>query len=141
MNKSRLWLAGGTLAALLALVLGWLFVVSPQRAKAADLNSQADQIVSANASLVTQIAELKREFANLPATQAQLAQYSQRIPATADLSAFLRQLSAAGTASQVNRNCVGGCSEITGFDFVIKFTDTIWADKERPGGYAAIMQV
>jgi Tfp pilus assembly protein PilO len=101
MTKSRMWLSGGALAAFVALIIGWLFVVSPQRAKAVELNSQADQIVAANVTLNAQIIQLKRDFANLPATQAKLDQYAKRIPATAELSAFLRQLSEAANASHV----------------------------------------
>ncbi len=96
--------------ALLALVFGWMFVVSPQRAKAAGLNTQADQITSANASLVTQIALLKTQFASLPATEAKLAQYSQRIPGTPALAAFLRLLSATGAASHVSITAISPTS-------------------------------
>lgn len=110
MSRSRIWLVGGAVAALVALLAGWLFVVSPQRAKAADLNSQADQIGSANAALVTQIAQLKRDFANLPATQAQLRTYSARIPSTAAMSSLLRQLSAAATASHVTLTTISPSS-------------------------------
>ena len=101
LSRSRAWLGAGAAVAVLALVLGWVLLVSPQRAKASTLNSQADQITAANQSLSLQIASLKREFAQLPAMRQQLSQYDAHIPSSAAMSAVLRQLSAAATASHV----------------------------------------
>jgi len=110
MARSRVWLIGGAVAALVALLVGWLFVVSPQRARAADLGAQADQINGANTALVSQIAQLKRDFANLPASQAQLRTYSQRIPSVAAMSSLLRQLSTAAVASHVTITSISPAS-------------------------------
>src|SRR5690349_21447874 len=92
MTRTQRWTAGTALVVVLALVAGWLLLVSPKRAEADSLQAQAAQQQQANAALQSQIAQLKAQEAQLPAKQAELATIRQQIPQTPAMPALVRSL-------------------------------------------------
>jgi Tfp pilus assembly protein PilO len=93
MTRTQRWTAGTALVVVLALVAGWLLLVSPKRAEADSLQAQAAQQQQQNAALQSQIAQLKAQEAQLPAKQAELATIRQQIPQTPAMPALVRALS------------------------------------------------
>ena len=81
------------LAALL-IVAAWFVLISPQRSEAADLRDQASQQQQLNEQIKLKTAQLKAQFASLPARQAQLAEIKQEMPENPALPSLVRDLSA-----------------------------------------------
>lgn len=101
MTRTQRWTAGTALVVVLALVAGWLLLVSPKRAEADSLQAQAAQQQQANAALQSQIAQLKAQEAQLPAKQAELATIRQQIPQTPAMPALVRSLASIANGTGV----------------------------------------
>ena len=86
---------------MVVLLAGWFLLVSPQRASADDIATQADSQVSANQLAENKIKALKLEYQNLPTLQAELAIVATHIPQAANMPGLLRTLSEAARASGV----------------------------------------
>lgn len=94
MTRSRWWILGGAILAVLILLLGWLFLISPRFEEAAQLQQQADDTETQNLLLAARIEQLKQLAADLPAKQAEYDALRVQIPGTPQLPELLRQLSA-----------------------------------------------
>jgi type IV pilus assembly protein PilO len=97
MTRTQKWSAGTTVLVLLVLVTGWLVLLAPQRTEAADLRTQAADAGATNSTLQREIAQLEAQSLELPAKQAELAEFAERVPPTVDLPALVRDLTAAAT--------------------------------------------
>ncbi len=107
------WIGGTALAAAVLGAGAWFLAIQPQSAEAADLRSQAEQVDSQNAVLGVQIDALKSQSEKLPDYQAQLETLRVQIPATAQLSEYLRQLNAIAAAHAVTiTGVVPGTAEV-----------------------------
>jgi Tfp pilus assembly protein PilO len=98
----RLWLAGGGAAALVLFLLGWFFLIGPQRAETASLRDQKATAEQELARLRAHLAELTEQSGKLPQYQSDLTRAQQALPSDPALSDFLRELSAAGDATGVS---------------------------------------
>ncbi len=92
MNRMRTWTLGAAGLAFLVLVAGWFLLISPTKSKVTDLQAQTAAQNATNASLQTQIAQLKIQNKNLPKQEAKLAKIRQHLPATPALPTFVRNL-------------------------------------------------
>ena len=102
MTETRKW-ALGTAVLVAALLIGsWFLLVSPKKAAAADLTTQTDAQIAANAQLETQISVLKAQSKDLPEMQAKLARLETKIPSDPQLPTLIRQLSEAADQAGVN---------------------------------------
>jgi Tfp pilus assembly protein PilO len=101
MDKLKQWIALSVAGALAILAAGWFLVISPKRTEAADLRTSAEESVSANAVLQTQIEVLKAKATDLPKEQARLARVAAKIPENPGLPALVRALVEASSASGV----------------------------------------
>lgn len=101
MTRSRIWTLGTIGVVVAVLVGGWFLLVSPTRANAADIEQQAVSQGQANAQLASTIEQLKVQSQDLPAQEAKIAQFRQRIPASPQLPAFIRELSSIAKESNV----------------------------------------
>lgn len=101
MTETRKWTVGAAVIAVLILVAGWFLLVSPKRAEVADLQAQADQQLSENSSLQTQLEVLKQQNKDLPEKQAELAALQTKIPQTPDLPTYIREMQTLGKQSGV----------------------------------------
>jgi type IV pilus assembly protein PilO len=101
MDKLKQYLVFTLLGCLLVLAAGWFVLVSPKRGEAAELRSQAEMQVSANAALETKLAVLKAQAKNLPKQQAKLAAVAAKIPDNPALPALIRALTSAASSAGV----------------------------------------
>ena len=101
MDKLKQWIALSVAGAVAIVAAGWFLVISPKRGEAAELRAQADEQVSANATLRTQIEMLKAKSRDLPKEQARLAGVAAKIPNNPGLPTLVRSLLEASTSSGV----------------------------------------
>jgi Tfp pilus assembly protein PilO len=92
MDKLKQYIALTVVGCLAVMAGGWFLLVSPKRDEAAQLRTDADAQVTANAALQTQIEVLKAQAKNLPKEQAKLAAVAAKIPASRALPSLIRSL-------------------------------------------------
>ncbi len=95
MTETRKWSAVAALVAVVVFVAGWLVLISPKRGEAADTRAQTATQEQANASLRSQIQQLKAQSADLPKQEAKLAGIRAQIPTNPALPKLIRELTAA----------------------------------------------
>lgn len=91
-TRTRVWVAGTVLLAVLISVAGWFLLISPKRAEAAELEQQTEATELSNQQLEARIAQLKEQFAELPQYQAELAAIQQAMPGDPALPTLVRTL-------------------------------------------------
>jgi Tfp pilus assembly protein PilO len=96
----RIWRIATVVGVVAILVVSWVLLVGPQRAKAADLEVETVSQQTASDQLESRISLLKKQSEELPAQEAKLAAIQQRIPATTSIPSLIRTLS--GLASGAN---------------------------------------
>lgn len=101
MDKTRQWTLFAVLGVVAVLLLGWLAVISPERAHAKSLRDQAAEQATTNDSLQVQVESLRSRSKDLPAKQARLDAIKARIPDTPALPRLIRLLSSAADDSGV----------------------------------------
>ncbi len=101
MNKTRQWVICAALAIAMVMAAGWFLLVSPQRAKAADLRAQAATEQSRSAALRTDLDVLTAQSKLLPAKVAELAKLARQLPSDPALPAMIRALQRAASTSGV----------------------------------------
>jgi Tfp pilus assembly protein PilO len=101
MSKLRTWGVVALLAVVAIAAGGWFLALSPQKAKVADLHSQAAQQEEANQKLQSQILLLKKQQSQIPAEQARIAEIKGRIPDTPQVTAYVRTLTTLAAATHV----------------------------------------
>jgi Tfp pilus assembly protein PilO len=106
MTQSRRWVAGAAAAMVLLVVASYFLLIQPKMAQASDLRSQKVAQQQANEQLGLDIAQLKSQFASLPARQAELAVIQQQLPANANLPTLIRNLTTIATEAGVSLNSI-----------------------------------
>ncbi|UER54171.1 hypothetical protein HJG43_06040 [Kineosporiaceae bacterium SCSIO 59966] len=91
-TRTRVWVTGTVLLAVLISVAGWFLLISPKRAEAAELEQQTEATELSNQQLEARIAQLKEQFAELPQYQAELAAIQQAMPQDPALPTLVRTL-------------------------------------------------
>jgi len=86
------------------MALGWLLLISPQRATIDEFNDQTAQQVEANARTTDSIARLRKQLPQLPASKAELAALRVAIPKSADMAGYVLDVSGAALKSGVVLN-------------------------------------
>lgn len=102
MTTTHKWIGGAVAMALVVLAGSWFLLISPKRAEATDLQAQADEQLSTNSSLETDLALLQQQKKDLPEQQAKLAGLRTQIPQTQSLPSLIRLLNIAGEKSGVD---------------------------------------
>jgi Tfp pilus assembly protein PilO len=88
----------GTIGLCVALAAGgWFGLVDPQRAAAAESREATQAAEDANAALEIKIEQLRRDFADLPEKQAELAAIRLALPEEPALAQLIRDTTAAST--------------------------------------------
>ena len=100
-HADRLWMAGGALAAAVLLALGWLVMISPERATAAELRVQTEATEISLIKLRHRLTELQEQSGRLPEYQAQLDAQQLALPASTAVPELLRQLQRNGSRTDV----------------------------------------
>lgn len=102
MEKMRQWTILTALGVVGIMAAGWFLLISPQRAHANTLRTQAATEQQATASVQSQIAQLQQQQKGEVAQQRRLAQIANEIPDNPQLPALIRELSAAAHKSGVS---------------------------------------
>jgi Tfp pilus assembly protein PilO len=101
-NRSQRWSGGAAVVVLLALIAGWVLLISPQRAHASKLRAQAETQEQANLALQGTIEMRTVQAKDVIAQQARIAAIQQQIPDTVSLASYIRLLTAAAVAAHVD---------------------------------------
>jgi Tfp pilus assembly protein PilO len=101
MDKLKQWIAMAAIGVLVVVAAGWFLLISPKHSQAADLRSQTDDRLVANAQLRTKLDMLKAEQKQLPLQEAKLAAVAAKIPDNPALPALVRALTKAADAAGV----------------------------------------
>jgi Tfp pilus assembly protein PilO len=91
-NRTSRWSIGAALLCLALLAASWFLLITPRRADAAAVRTQAVTADSQAAQLRAQIGELKSEFSDLPKRKEELAAIQRQLPPTAAIPALVRDL-------------------------------------------------
>lgn len=101
MSRTRTWSAATAGICVLLTVAAWFLLIGPKRAEAADLRDQTVAQDQANDQTRLRIQQLKAQYAELPAKQAELAVIKQQLPDNPALPTLIRTLTAMADASGV----------------------------------------
>lgn len=101
MDKTRLWMIASVLVMALVVAGGWFLGVQPQLGAIAEAESQTTSVQQTNAAYARALAKLKKDAADLPALKAKLASLAASVPEGSAVPAFIDQLNALYTASNV----------------------------------------
>jgi Tfp pilus assembly protein PilO len=110
------WLAGGVVAAIVVLAVGWFLLIGPRYSQATGLHERAAAAELRLPTLEHRLAELRRQNDNRAQYEAQLTKDRKALPTTSGLPDFLRELQQAGDNHGVGVTdvTVGGPLEVTG---------------------------
>jgi Tfp pilus assembly protein PilO len=111
----RIWLAGGGAVALLMVLVGYLFFISPQRGETGDINTAVDAARLQNIKLEHSIKTLEKQNKDLARYQSELEQARLALPTSSGLPDFLRTLQSIGAATHANVTSltVGNPADVT----------------------------
>ena len=101
MTKTRTWSAATAGLCVLLILAAYFLLIAPKRAEAADLRDQTVAQDQANQQTQLKTQQLKAQYAQLPAKQAELAVIKQQLPDNPALPGLIRTLSAMADASGV----------------------------------------
>lgn len=101
MTKTRTWSAATAGLCVLLILAAYFLLIAPQRAEAADLRDQTVAQDTANAQTRLKIQQLKAQYAQLPAKQAELAVIKQQLPDNPALPTLVRTLSSMADSAGV----------------------------------------
>lgn len=110
----RLWWIAGGLGSFLLVLVGWFFLISPQRSHTSDVERQVGAARQQNAALQARIDSLRQQNAHLAQYQAALHKAQLALPSESGLSDFLRTLQDIGnsTGTDVQALTVGNPAPI-----------------------------
>ena len=96
MSVTRKWSLMAAVLVVAIVAAGWFLLVSPKRSEAVDLRDQAVSQQEANQRLLTDLAVLKDQQAQLPKQRAELAVMRKQIPDNPALPTLIRNLTESG---------------------------------------------
>jgi Tfp pilus assembly protein PilO len=95
------WLIGGAIGAVLLVALAWFVLIGPLHSGAASRYDEAEAARTRIPTLLSQLATLREQAQNPREYQERQTRARRALPATPASSNFLRELHAAGTATDV----------------------------------------
>jgi Tfp pilus assembly protein PilO len=101
MSQSRIWAGGAAAVAIFMVLASYFLLISPKMGQASDLRAQKVSAQQSNDQLKLDVAQLKAQYATLPARQAELAVIKQQMPGTPNLPTLIRSLSLMATEAGV----------------------------------------
>lgn len=114
-TSERRWLIGGAAIALLIVLIGWAFFISPQREETSSVEGQTADAQLQNITLQGRINLLRTADKQRAAFAASLAQNRRALPSQPAIPAFLRSVQsiAAATDTKVTALGIGEAQAIT----------------------------
>jgi len=100
-GKKSTWIAGTALVAVVMIVAAWFLAITPNMDRASATRAAAAQTRQDNDLLQLRVAQLAADFKKLDEYKAELQAAQTKIPTTAALSDYLRELDAAAVANGV----------------------------------------
>jgi len=101
-NASVKTWVGGTVVVCLAIIgIGWLLVISPQKATASDARDQTANVKLSNDTLEVQVTKLKKQFEQMDQYKTELGVAQKAIPTDQAMADLLRQLNKLADATKV----------------------------------------
>ncbi len=98
-TKTSRWTALTALVCLVVVAMSWFLLVSPRRGEAAEVRQEAEAARLQNDTMQTKIAQLKAQYAQLPARRAELREIYAQMPAAAAVPELIRSVTQLATAS------------------------------------------
>lgn len=100
-TKAGGWIAATVVIGIMLALAAWFLAISPTLATAADTEAQAQSQVEQNLLTKRKNAQLKAQFENIDALQAELDGLRLQIPTGADMANYRRQLDAVAKSHSV----------------------------------------
>lgn len=111
----RVWVAGTVLVAVLLVAIGYFALISPERGKTHDLQSQVADATLQNTQLRNEVARLASDNENLSKYRSDLATAQQALPSTSGIPDFLNTLQQIDATTGVSTSVtVGPPTDVTG---------------------------
>jgi len=101
-SAERLWLIGGGTVALLLTIIAYFFFISPQRSETDSVRSNVSDAAARNAVLQQKLNQLRQQNQELPRYRAEEEAARKALPASTDVSDFIRSLQSLGGATGTN---------------------------------------
>lgn len=101
MTRTSAWTIGTTGLCVALSAASWFLLIQPERAEAAETRQQTVAAEQANAQLEIRIDQLRQEYADLPARQAELAAIRQALPEEPALASLIRDINTAAADSGI----------------------------------------
>jgi hypothetical protein len=99
-QTERLWMISGGLIAFILLLIGYFFLISPQRSNTASVQADVAAAKQQNRVLAARIEALREQNKNMASYAADLAKARLALPSTSGIPDFLRALQSLGSATQ-----------------------------------------
>lgn len=114
LEDKRVWMAGGALAAVLIVAVGWFMFIGPELSSTNDLHSQAAATRQQNTMLQLKVKSLQLKSTQLRRYTRSLKASLLALPVDSGLPAFTRQLTAQGADNKVavTSVAIGGVSAV-----------------------------
>ncbi|WP_431278139.1 hypothetical protein [Leifsonia poae] len=101
MDKTRLWIIGSAVAMVAIVALGWVVGIQPQLSAASAADAQTAQVEALNQKNALALAELQKQYKDLPALKAQLAALASSVPGDVQMPAFMDEMTAVASGAGV----------------------------------------
>ncbi|MBC7463041.1 MAG: hypothetical protein H7227_02135 [Actinobacteria bacterium] len=101
MTRNRAWLWGSALVSVVIFALGWMVGIQPQLTKISTANQSRESVVAQNVKDEVQLAQLKVDYQNITAMQADLVRLRTSVPTQAEISSFVTELNSLANIHEV----------------------------------------
>ena len=106
MTKSRLWILGGVVGAILLFLVGYFLLIGPTRQAAADLRATAADLDTQNQQLAIRLQDLQNKAPEVPQQLDKIAGVRAKIPEDLDIGPLVSQLQSLASGAGVSLNSV-----------------------------------
>jgi Tfp pilus assembly protein PilO len=112
MSQRRVWVGGAALVTVFLVIVSYLLLIHPKMSEADSYRAQRVSTQQSNDQLRLNIAQLKAEYATLPAKQAELAVVQQQLPASPNLPTLIRNMTSMANESGVTLNSIAPAAPV-----------------------------
>lgn len=99
MDKTRLWSIGAVVVMVAIVALGWVAAIQPQLDAASAADAQTSKVEQTNTASSLVLAQLQKDYKNLPALKSKLAALQTSVPKEQSIPSFVDELSALASAN------------------------------------------
>jgi Tfp pilus assembly protein PilO len=99
MDKTRLWAIGAAVVMVAIVALGWVVAIQPQLDAASAADAQTSKVEQTNTASSLALAQLQKDYKNLPALKSKLAALQTSVPKEQSIPSFVDELYALASAN------------------------------------------